>query len=141
MSYNLLSGCDFLTGGGYNPYGMNMTTSLYMMNFCEQLKDYYAGKSAGTADGVKGTAAGSGTTDVTPTNFQTAFQEAFRTALQKSMGITENTAVPSGTVDGTGRTDSKTVAGRTVSARSAYQAMSSYGSHPSHIWTSVFAGR
>ena len=133
MSYNL-SGYNFMSAGEYDPYGMNMTNSLYMMNFYEQLKNYYAGRANNTAGS---TAAGSGTAGTVSTDFQTAFQDAFRKALQESMGITGNTTSVSQTTSGSGKTTSGTATNRTVSARKAYQTMS-HGSHPSHFWTSRF---
>lgn len=137
MSYNL-SGYNFLGAGGYDPYGMNMTNSLYMMSFYEQLKNYYAGNAGKTA---AGTAAGQGTANMTSTDFQTAFQEAFRKALQESMGLTDSSAAASQTADSAGRGAARTMSNRGVSAQNAYQTMSSYCSHPSHIWTSSFARR
>lgn len=135
MSYNL-SGYNIMNAGGYDPYGMNMTNSLYMMNFYEQLKNHYAGSAGKTAGSA---AVGSGTASMASTDFQTAFQEAFRKALQESMGITDSTASASQTTSGGGKTTSGTVSNRAVSAQKAYQTMSSYGSHPSHFWTSIFA--
>lgn len=136
MSYNL-SGYNFMNAGGYDSYGMNMTNSLYMMNFYEQLKNYYAGNAGKTADSA-GSAAGQGTANVASADFQTAFQEAFRKALQESMGIRDSASAASQTADSAGKAASGTVSNRSVSARSAYQTMSSYCSHPSHIWTSSF---
>ena len=135
MSYNL-SGYNFMSAGGYDPYGMNMTNSLYMMNFYEQLKNYYAGRAGNTAGSA---AAGSGTAGTASTDFQTAFQEAFRKALLESMGITDSTASTSQTSSGSGKTTSGIASNRTVSAQKAYQTMRSHGSHPSHLWTSIFA--
>lgn len=133
MSYNL-SGYNFMNAGGYDPFGMNMTNSLYMMNFYEQLKNYYAGNTGKTTGS---TAVGSGTVNMASTDFQTAFQEAFRKALQESMGITDSTAA-SQTASATGKAASGTASNRTVSAQKAYQTMSSHRRHPSHIWTSSF---
>jgi len=138
MSY-FLSGLNSMNAGGYDPYGMNMTNSLYMMNFYEQLKNYYAGNAARTANGAGSTTAGQGTAGRTSADFQTAFQEAFRKALQESMGITDGTAAASQTASDAGKTAKGAVADRTVSAQNAYQTMSSYCCHPSHIWTSSFA--
>lgn len=138
MSYNL-SGCNFMSAGGYDPYGMNMTNSLYMMNFYEQLKDYYAGRTAKTTDGTGSTAATSGTANTTSADFQTAFQEAFRKALQESMGITDGTSAASQN-SVTGKTAQGTVTNRMASACNAYRTMSGCNSHPSRFWTSVFAG-
>lgn len=135
MSYNLF-GCNFMNAGGFDPYGVSMTNSLYMMNFYEQLKNYYAG-SAGKATG--GEAAGSGTGNRTSADFQAAFQDAFRKALQESMGIKDSTVSPSQTASDRGNAVAGNVTDRGTSASSAYQAMSSYGCHPSHIWTSRFA--
>ncbi|MCM1543338.1 MAG: hypothetical protein NC121_19055 [Blautia sp.] len=134
MSYNLF-GYNFMNAGSYDPYGMNMTNSLYMMNFYEQLKNYYAGSAGKTTDSAGSTAAGQGTAGASSTDFQTAFQAAFRKALQESMGIADSAQTGSGA----GKTASGTVSGRSVSAQRAYQTMSSYCSHPSHIWTSNFA--
>lgn len=133
MSYNLL-GYNFMNAGGYDPYGMNMTNSLYMMNFYEQLKNYYAG-SAGKTTG--NTTAGQETANKTSADFQTAFQDAFRKALQESMGITDSTASASQTASDTGKAASGTASNRAVSAQKAYQTMS-HGSHPSRFWTSRF---
>lgn len=135
MSYNLL-GYNFMNAGGYDPFGMNMTNSLYMMNFYEQLKNYYAG-STGKATGSEST--GSGAVNRTSTDFQTAFQEAFRKALQESMGVTDSTASAAQAASDSEKTAAGTVSARGNDARSAYQAMSSYCSHPSHFWTSSFA--
>ena len=135
MSYNLF-GYNFMNAGGFDPYGMNMTNSLYMMSFYEQLKNYYAG-SAGKTTG--GEAAGSGTGSRTSADFQAAFQDAFRKALQESMGIKDSTVSASQTAPDRGNTAAGALADRGASARSTYQAMSSYGCHPSHIWTSRFA--
>lgn len=135
MSYDLL-GYDMFNAGGYNPYGMNLTNSLYMMNFYDQLKNYYAGSASRAADGTGKAAAGSsGTTAASTADFQTAFQEAFRKALQETMGITDSAAAASQTASGAGKTTVR-VSDSTASAQSAYQAMSSYRSHPSRIWTS-----
>lgn len=139
MSYSL-TGYNFMNAGGYDPYGMNMTNSLYMMSFYEQLKNYYAGSAAKTANSAGSASAGSGTANAaSATDFQTAFQEAFRKALQESMGITDNTTVASQTASGTGKITERAVSNRTVSVQNAYQTMSSYCRHPSHIWTSSFA--
>ncbi len=140
MSYDLL-GCNLLSPGGYSPYGMGMnmmTNSLYMMNFYDQLKNYYAGGAASAAKGTGGTAADSGTAGTASADFQTAFQEAFRKALQETMGVTNSNAQTS---SGTAHTSAKTTANRIVTAQSAYQGMSGYCSHPSRIWTSSFAHR
>lgn len=135
MSYNLL-GYNFMNAGGYDPYGMNMTNSLYMMNFYEQLKNYYAGRTGNTtASGDTG----SGTANGTSADFQTAFQEAFRKALQESMGLTDSTASATQAASGSEKTAAGTVSDHGNAARSAYQTMSSYCSHPSHFWTSSFA--
>lgn len=134
MSYNL-SGYNFMNAGGYDPFGMNTTNSLYMMNVYEQLKNYYAGSAGKATDSA---AAGSGTASGTSVNFQTAFQEAFRKALQESMGITDSTASASQTAPDSEKTAAGTVSDRSNTAGSAYQVMSSYGRHPSHIWTSRF---
>lgn len=139
MGYSL-SGYNLMSAGGYDPYGMNMANSLYMMSFYEQLKNYYAGNAGKTAGSAGSTAAGQGRADVTSTDFQTAFQEAFRKALQESMGIADSrTTAASQAADSAGRNTARTVSDRGVSARNAYQTMSSYCSHPSHIWTSRFA--
>ena len=142
MSY-FLSGYNFMNAGGYDPYGTNMTNTLYMMNFYEQLKNYYAGNTARTAGSAKtadsaGNTAGSGTADRTSADFQTAFQDAFRKALQESMGITDSTAAVSQTASGTGKTTQGTGTNRAVSAQSAYQTMGSHSRHPSRFWTSSF---
>lgn len=135
MSYNLF-GYNFMNAGGWNPYGMNMTNSLYMMSFYEQLKDYYAGN---TGKVTGGETTGSGTGNRTSADFQTAFQDAFRKALQESMGITDSTVSASQTAPDRENAAPGNLADRGTSARSTYQAMSSYGCHPSHIWTSRFA--
>lgn len=138
MNYGLL-GYNLLSAGGYDPYGMNMTNSLYMMNFYEQLKNYYAGSAAKTANGTGSTAAGSGTANATSADFQTAFQEAFRKALQESMGITDDTAAARQTASGAEGAARGAVKDFAASARDTYQTMSSYGCHPSRFWTSSFA--
>lgn len=130
MSYGLF-GYDLLNAGGYNPYGMNMTNSLYMMNFYEQLKNYYAGSASNATDKSANAASGSPGTAASATDFQTAFQEAFRKALQETMGITDSVAARSQTASGGG-----TASNRTTAVQSAYQSMNSYGRHPSRIWTS-----
>lgn len=131
-----LSGFNLFNVGGcagsYDPYGMNMTNSLYMMNFCEQLKNYYAGSASRAADGTgkaNSAAGSSGTSAASTADFQTAFQEAFRKALQDTVGIAGGAGTAQA-VSGSGKT-----AGA-VSGQSAYQAMSSYCAHPSRIWTS-----
>lgn len=126
-----LSGYNLFNAGGYNPYGMNLTGSLYMMNFYDQLKNYYAG-GASRADG--NAAGGSGGSAAT-TDFQTAFQEAFRKAWQETVGITDSAAAAQ-PASGSGKTASRAVSGGTASAQGAYHAMNGYGSHPSRIWTS-----
>lgn len=136
MSYNLL-GYNFMNGGGYDPFGMNMTNSLYMMNFYEQVKNYYAGRAGKATDGET---TGSGTEGRTSADFQTAFQEAFRKALQESMGLTDSTAPASQAASGIQKTATGTLSDRGNTVRNAYQAMNSYGSHPSRFWTSRFAG-
>ena len=116
MSYNLL-GYNLISPVGYGSYGMGMNmmaNSLYMMNFCNQLKNYCTGSAVGEAKGAEGTAAGSGTT-----NGNAAAQ----------------------TASGTAHTSAKTTANRTVTAQSMYQTVSGYCSHPSRIWTSSFAHR
>ena len=45
MSYGMF-GYNLLNPGGYDPYGMNMANSLYMMNFYGQLKDTFASDAA-----------------------------------------------------------------------------------------------
>ncbi|MCM1214449.1 MAG: hypothetical protein NC331_05080 [Lachnospiraceae bacterium] len=137
MGYNLF-GYNFMNAGGYDPYGMNMTNSLYMMNFYEQLKKYYAGNADKAAGSGGSTAAGQGISGVSSTDFQTAFQEAFRKALQESMGIADSAQTASQTESGAGKTASGTGSDRSVSAQRVYQTMNSYCSHPSHIWTSNF---
>ncbi len=131
--YDLL-GCNYLNNGFLNPCGTNMAGSLYMMNFYDQLKNYYAGRTAKTADNTGST--GSGTADTKAADFQTAFQEAFRKALQESMGIDGSTVQ---TASGAAKSAAQAVSGKPLSAQNAYQAVSSYCSHPSHIWTSRFA--
>ncbi len=142
MSYDLL-GYNLISPGSYGSYGMGMNmmaNSLYMMNFCNQLKNYYTGGAVGEAKGTEGTAAGSGTAGMSSADFQTAFQEAFRKALQETMGTTNGNAAAQ-TSSGTAHTSAKTTTNRTVTAQSAYQSMSGYCSHPSRIWTSSFAHR
>lgn len=133
MIYDMLN-YNLFNAGSCTPY--NMTGSLYMMNFYNQLKNYYAGRTAGTADSSGNTPALSGTVNTVSADFQTAFQEAFRKALQETMGITESTAAVSGATDNTQKSAAKAASNRTVAAQSAYQTMSSYSSHPSRIWTS-----
>ncbi len=51
MSYNLL-GYNLISPVGYGSYGMGMNmmaNSLYMMNFCNQLKNYCTGSAVGEA--------------------------------------------------------------------------------------------
>lgn len=131
MSYGLL-GYDLLNAGGYNPYGMNMTNSLYMMSFYEQLKNYYAGSASKSANAASGS---TGTSAASATDFQTAFQEAFRKALQETMGISDSAAAASKTASGTGKVNNGT-SNRTTTAQSAYQAMNGCDRHPSRFWTS-----
>ena len=72
MSYNLL-GYNLISPVGYGSYGMGMNmmaNSLYMMNFCNQLKNYCTGSAVGEAKGAEGTAAGSGTAGMSSADFQ-----------------------------------------------------------------------
>lgn len=135
MSYDML-GYGLLNPLGYNSYNMgmsNMTNSLYMMNFYNQLKNYAASAAAKGTDGL-GNADGSNVANLTSTDFQTAFNEAFRKALQESLGISD-TASQAGA--GSAKTTAKTASGRATSAQAAYNNyVSSYGTHPSRIWTS-----
>ena len=137
MSYDMF-GYSLLNPMGYNSYNMgmsNMTNSLYMMNFYNQLKNYAASAAAKGTDG-SGNANGSNVTDLTTTDFQTAFNEAFRKALQESLGISETV---SRTGAGNGKTTANTASDRAMSAQAAYNNFkNSYGSHPSRIWTSKF---
>ena len=135
MSYDML-GYSLLNPMGYNSYNMgmsNMTNSLYMMNFYNQLKNYAASAAAKGTDG-SGNADGSNVANLTSTDFQTAFNEAFRKALQESLGISD-TASQAGA--GNAKTTAKTAPDRTISAQTAYKNyVSSYNTHPSRIWTS-----
>ena len=135
MSYNMF-GYSLLNPMGYNPYNMglsSMTNSLYMTNFYNQLKNYAVSAAAKGTDG-SGNAAGSNVANLTSTDFQTAFNDAFRKALQESLGISETA---SGTSAGTGNSTSRTASNRAASAQTAYNNyVSSYGRHPSRIWTS-----
>ena len=135
MSYDMFS-YNLLNPMGYNPYNMgmsNMTNSLYMMNFYNQLKNYAASGAAKWIGGSEN-AVGSNVANLTSTDFQTAFNESFRKALQESLGISETS---SKTTAGTGKSTAKTASDRTASAQTAYNNyVSSYGSHPSRIWTS-----
>lgn len=137
MSYDMF-GYSLLNPMGYNSYNMgmpNMTNSLYMMNFYNQLKNYAASAAAKGTDG-SGNAAGSNVANLTSTDFQTAFNEAFRKALQESLGISETATA---TAANTGKSMAKTASVRTTSAQTAYDNYkSAYGRHPSRIWTSKF---
>ncbi len=123
MYYNMF-GYNLLDPTGYNAYGMNMTNSLYMMNFYNQLKNYAAGANSQTDAAEK--ADESGNDHSSGTDFQTAYLEAFRKTLQQSLGISENAS------------EEQNVSNRALSAQTAYRRMAHYGSHPSHIWTSNF---
>ena len=135
MSYDMF-GYNLLNPMGYNPYNMgmsNMTNSLYMMNFYNQLKNYAASAAAKGTDG-SGNAAGSSVANLTSTDFQTAFNEAFRKTLQESLGISETASKTSA---GIGNSTAKAASNHAASAQTAYNNyVRSYGSHPSRIWTS-----
>ena len=138
MSYGMF-GYNLLNPGGYDPYGMNMANSLYMMNFYGQLKDSFASDAAKVSKSTGNTAAGSGTTGKAA-DFQTAFQDAFRKALQESIGLTDDRQNETQqTVSKSGTAGRAAMSNRTASAQGAYQAVSSYGTHPSRFWTSSFA--
>jgi len=128
LGYGSYMGYNSLGANGLNPF--SMTSSLYMMNFYNQLKSYYANAPVNTQN----TAAG-GNAQGNAADFQTTFQNAFRKALQETLGISDTAvASVSSTPSDSGLRGTTSRFGTSQRNRSVLT--DSYNNHPSHIWTS-----